>query len=77
MIAMMGTILVPLFTHYRSPSPPVQAALAGGLQKISALDHEVGDVARLQCKDGKPVANQPKEKFDADGYATEEWELVK
>ena len=32
MIAMMGTILVPLITHYRSPSPTVQAALAGGLR---------------------------------------------
>ena len=35
--AMMGTILVPLFTHYRSPSPPVQAALAGGLLSIAGL----------------------------------------
>ena len=32
MIAMMGTILVPLITHYRSLSPTVQAALAGGLR---------------------------------------------
>ncbi len=31
MIALMGTILVPLITHYRSPSLTVQAALAGGL----------------------------------------------
>jgi hypothetical protein len=29
-----------------------------------------------KCKDGKPVAGPPKAKFDADGYATEEWELV-
>jgi hypothetical protein len=28
----MGTIVVPLFAHYRSPNPPVQAALAGGLR---------------------------------------------
>ena len=31
MIALTGTILVPLFAHYRSPKPAVQAALAGGL----------------------------------------------
>jgi len=30
---MTGTILVPLFAHYRSPKPAVQAALAGGLRK--------------------------------------------
>lgn len=30
----MGTILVPLFAHYRSPSPTVQAALAGGLANL-------------------------------------------
>jgi hypothetical protein len=29
---LMGTIVVPLFAHYRSPNPPVQAALAGGLR---------------------------------------------
>jgi hypothetical protein len=30
MIALMGTILVPLFAHYRSPKPAIQAAPAGG-----------------------------------------------
>src|SRR5271170_8412249 len=30
----MGTIGVPLFAHYRSPNPPVQAALAGGLRSL-------------------------------------------
>jgi hypothetical protein len=33
---LMGTIVVPLFAHYRSPNPPVQAALAGGLRNGGA-----------------------------------------
>jgi hypothetical protein len=28
----MGTILVPLFAHYRPTAPPVQAAYAEGLR---------------------------------------------
>jgi ERF superfamily len=35
----MGTILVPLFAHYRPAAPPVQAAYAEGLP---AIDKEAG-----------------------------------
>ena len=31
----MGTILVPLFAHYRPAAPPVQAAYAEGLRRQS------------------------------------------
>jgi hypothetical protein len=41
----MGTIVVPPFAHYRSPNPPVQAALAGGLPST---------LAKLRCYGGGP-----------------------
>src|SRR3984957_912388 len=34
----MGTILVPLFAHYRPTAPPVQAAFAEGLQSLRRKD---------------------------------------
>ena len=33
----MGTILVPLFAHYRPAPAPVQAAVAGGLLKSTCV----------------------------------------
>jgi len=34
----MGTIVVPLFAHYRFPLPAVQAALTGGLRFTRPAD---------------------------------------
>jgi hypothetical protein len=63
-------------TRSRTPFPEMvkECAEAGYMSVASGV---FGFVWDWKCKDGKPVASPPKAKFDADGYATEEWELVK
>lgn len=62
----------------RAPYPSMirvrECTDSGYLSVASGAFNSVWD---WKCKDGKPVASPPKEKFDADGYATQEWELVK
>jgi hypothetical protein len=60
----------------RAPYPSMvqECAVSEYLSVASGAFNSVWD---WKCVNGKPVANPPKEKFDADGYATEEWELVK
>lgn len=59
----------------RAPYPSMiqECGESGYLSVASGAFNSVWD---WKCKDGKPVAGPPKAKFDADGYATEEWELV-
>jgi hypothetical protein len=60
----------------RAPYPAmVEACRDYGYLPVSSGAY--GFVWNWECKDGKPVAGPPKVKFDADGYATEEWELVR
>lgn len=60
----------------RAPYPSMvqECSESGYLSVASGAFNSVWD---WKCKDGKPVASPPKAKFDADGYATEEWELMK
>ena len=43
----MGTILVPHSAHYRGMSPPVQAAAAGGLLRLSQKGVPIAEAGRV------------------------------
>ena len=55
----MGTILVPLFAHYRPTAPPVQAAFAEGLG--------VQDEVRMRCPASSPADDPPCISVDDEG----------
>src|ERR1700722_3337268 len=56
----MGTILVPLFAHYRPAAPPVQAAYAEGLRSIGGeLKAPLGGVDRCSFHAVKQVVVEP------------------
>ena len=49
----MGTILVPLFAHYRPTAPLVQAAYAEGL--LSSVDYVNLKLLAVRCEACTPV----------------------
>jgi hypothetical protein len=62
----MGTILVPLFAHYRPAAPPVQAAYAEGLRSLCGSDSIWILISSIKLSTPKSVNARAAERLHGD-----------